>query len=155
MKLLQLQKDLLGQLYKWSIGGNIDNKIYYTQFESYIDIIADGATIVYRLPKEQVLLNLDKVKKHERPLIKDVDTEKGFTEVFIKHHKDLQLDFKGKLTKVCIMTDGTDELDCYINEKKLKHFESPRFFIESGKPGMFYVFENETCVGLVCGIRKK
>lgn len=152
MKLMQIQKDLLSQLYNYKIKNKLDNRVACFEYENYVDI--NNARVLYRIPKDRLFIDCSKIDSLKQSFVpEDVDILDGFEEVFFNSYKLIDVFKNNKAAKeICVFRDMSGvEISFGTLKETLKYFENPRIFIKSESkngPELFYIFEDDVFVGL-------
>lgn len=136
MKLLPLQKELLGRIFK-------DERILSQETEK-VHYFTDGL-VIWAIPKHECLIKHDKTTDMcEKMMTRDDYTE----ELFDSGDRKIV----GKTVVIVLKT--ADGRVTWINEKLLKHFEEPTLFQGENSIDPILIKESGKPVGLVLPIRR-
>lgn len=136
MKLLPLQKELLGRIFK-------DERILSQETEK-THYFTDGL-VIWAIPKQECLIKHDNATDMcEKVMTRDDYTE----ELFDSGDRKIV----GKMVFIVLKRAGGRET--WINEKLLKHFEEPTLFQGENSIGPILIKESGKPVGLVLPIRR-
>lgn len=136
MKLLPLQKELLGRIFK-------DERIFSQETEK-VHYFTDGL-VIWAIPKHECLIKHDKATDMcEKMMTRDDYTEELFD------YGDRKI--VGKTVAIALKTAGGRET--WANEKLLKHFEEPTLFQGENSTDPILIKESGKPVGLVMPIKR-